>query len=130
MNTDEIIEKQREERLNCINAIVKSKSKNKLILAGACQNHSKNTDPVKVSESSARRLKRLTELVGNNEWEGVHPPDDLIAILADDRVEQRGGNYITVEAAVACPAEKIIWYTLGGYPAASRGNWVRIEWPW
>ena len=93
-------------------------------------NHSSSTKPADISESSARRLERLTELVGRNHWEGINTPRDLINILADDRVEQRGGNYITVEAAVACPFEKSIWYTLGGYPAASRGNWSRIKWPW
>jgi len=93
-------------------------------------NHSHSTDPANISESSARRLERLTELVGRNGSEGISTPRDLIATLADDRVEQRVGNYITVEAAVVCPGEKLIWYTLGGYPAASRGNWAKIEWPW
>jgi len=93
-------------------------------------NHSRSTKPADISESSAQRLDRFTELVGWNDWEGIITPGDLITILADDRVEQRDGNYITVESAVACPGEKFIWYTLGGYPAASRGNWSRIEWPW
>jgi hypothetical protein len=91
-------------------------------------NHSNNTEPAKVSESSARRLKRLIELVGNNIWEKL--PDNLIAVMADGAVEQRGEEYITVESMVACPAEKKLWYTLGGYPAASGGNWARINWPW
>jgi len=93
-------------------------------------NHSCNTKPADVNESSVRRLERLTELVDRNDWGIVIPPEGLITILADDGVEQRGGDFITVEAAVACPGEKSMWYTLGGYPAASRGNWSGIEWPW
>lgn len=91
-------------------------------------NHTNSTELAEISKSSARRLNRLIELVGNNVWEEL--PDDLIAVLADDAVEQRGEEYITVESMVACPAEKKLWYTLGGYPAASHGNWTRINWPW
>ena len=91
-------------------------------------NHTGSTGPAEISESSARRFRRLIDLVGNNVWEEL--PDDLIAILADDAVEQRADEYITVESMVACPAEKKLWYTLGGCPAASLGKWTRISWPW
>ena len=46
------------------------------------------------------------------------------------RVEARGERSETVYANVVCPGRREIWYTLGGYPAASAGNWQRIEWPW
>jgi len=93
-------------------------------------NHSLSTELADISDSSALRFYRLTELLSRTSWEEISTPRDLMTILADDKVEQRNGKYVTVEAAVACPAQKSIWYTLGGYPAASCGNWTRIEWPW
>jgi len=57
-------------------------------------------------------------------------PDDLIRILADDGIERRDKKVITVYSNVACPSTGEIWYTFGGYPAASRGNWQKLEWPW
>jgi hypothetical protein len=57
-------------------------------------------------------------------------PYDLIEILADDEIERRGSPLITVYANVACPSTGEIWYTFGGYPAASQGNWQRLPWPW
>ena len=50
--------------------------------------------------------------------------------LADDEVERRGATFATAYANVACPHAGKIWYTFGGYPAASSGNWQRLEWPW
>lgn len=93
-------------------------------------NHSHTMKLADISDTSALRFSRLTELVGRSSCEESTALTDLITILADDRVEQRDGRYVTVEAAVACPARELIWYTLGGYPAASCGNWARIEWPW
>jgi hypothetical protein len=93
-------------------------------------NHYHSTKLADINDSSLLRFYRLTELVNKDSWEEIDTPRDLISILADDKVEQRNGIYVTVEAAVACPAQKSIWYTLGGYPAASCGNWTRIEWPW
>lgn len=93
-------------------------------------NHSSRTEPARITESSACRFERLTELAGGIDWTRARTPGDLITILADDRIEEREGRYITVESAVACPGENKIWYTLGGWPAASRGNWTRIDWPW
>lgn len=61
------------------------------------------------------------------------PPDlpaDLIRILADDQVERRDKDVVTVYSNVACPATGEIWYTFGGYPAASKGNWQPLAWPW
>ena len=57
-------------------------------------------------------------------------PADLIQILADDAIERRDKKVITVYSNVACPSTGEIWYTFGGYPAASRGNWQKLEWPW
>jgi hypothetical protein len=58
------------------------------------------------------------------------PVKDLIQILADDGIESRSGNIVTAYSNVACPTTQEIWYTFGGYPAASRGNWQQLEWPW
>jgi hypothetical protein len=55
---------------------------------------------------------------------------DLIRILADDQIERRDKRLVTVYSNVACPSTGEIWYTFGGYPAASKGNWQRLEWPW
>jgi hypothetical protein len=57
-------------------------------------------------------------------------PADLIRILADDKIERRNTQLLTVYANVACPGTGEIWYTFGGYPAASKGNWQRLDWPW
>jgi hypothetical protein len=57
-------------------------------------------------------------------------PADLITILADDQIERRGKEMFTVYANVACPSSGEMWYTFGGYPAASNGNWQKLDWPW
>jgi hypothetical protein len=57
-------------------------------------------------------------------------PESLIAILADERVERRRHPLVTAHASVACPGAGGLWSTFGGYPAASRGNWQRVAWPW
>jgi hypothetical protein len=57
-------------------------------------------------------------------------PADLIRILADDEIERRESKLVTAYANVACPYSGEIWYTFGGYPAASQGNWQRLAWPW
>ena len=57
-------------------------------------------------------------------------PGELIDLLADDEVEARRGEIQTAYSCVACPATTEIWYTFGGYPAASQGDWQRLEWPW
>lgn len=54
----------------------------------------------------------------------------LIEILADDGIEARSGDPMTVYSNVACPGVQEIWYTFGGAPAASRGDWGRLAWPW
>jgi hypothetical protein len=57
-------------------------------------------------------------------------PADLIAILADEKVEVQGDNFGTVYANIACPSLNQVWHTFGGFPAASKGNWQSIDWPW
>jgi hypothetical protein len=57
-------------------------------------------------------------------------PTDLIRILADDTIERRGNEIFTVYSNVACPATGELWYTFGGYPAASTGNWQQLQYPW
>jgi len=56
-------------------------------------------------------------------------PRDLIAILADPGVERRGPDMPTVYANACCPRSGETWFTFGGYPAASRGAWARLDWP-
>jgi hypothetical protein len=55
-------------------------------------------------------------------------PNDLMAVLAEPTIEQRGPNYGTVYANLYHPASRQIWFTFGGFPAASRGNWQQIPW--
>jgi hypothetical protein len=80
---------------------------------------------------SVDRYERLAELVaGYMQQDGTMAlPWDLVQILADAGVEQRGEGYGTVYANVACPARGELWYTFGGYPAASAGAWQRLDWP-
>jgi hypothetical protein len=78
------------------------------------------------------RFKQMENLVQTLSASQTPPnlPTDLIQILADDAIERRDKRLITVYSNVACPSTGEIWYTFGGYPAASRGNWQKLEWPW
>jgi hypothetical protein len=81
--------------------------------------------------SSRRRFQRMEELTRKLYGrDSVDTPKDLIRILADPDVEARGEDYGTVYANVACPSLGEVWYTFGGYPAASAGVWRQVEWPW
>jgi hypothetical protein len=84
------------------------------------------------SASSLNRFRRMESLVESLATAPAPPdlPAGLIQILADDEIERRGPQLVTVYANVACPSTGEIWYTLGGYPAASRGDWQRLDWPW
>jgi hypothetical protein len=84
------------------------------------------------SMSSRLRFHRLEELARElcGRGETVEAPEDLIRILADPGVEVRGEDYGTVYANVACPSTGEMWYTFGGYPAASAGAWQQMVWPW
>ena len=84
------------------------------------------------SLSTLNRFSRMESLVQALSTSRTPPdlPTDLIRILADDEIERRENQVITVYSNVACPSTGEIWYTFGGYPAASKGNWQRLEWPW
>jgi hypothetical protein len=77
------------------------------------------------------RFEKMTSLIKtlSSSEMPANLPADLINILANDEIERREKDVITVYANVACPSTGEIWYTFGGYPAASRGNWQRLEWP-
>lgn len=51
----------------------------------------------------------------------------LKAVLADNGVEKRQPDYGTVYANLYCPDSGELWYTFGGYPAASGGRWSEGE---
>jgi hypothetical protein len=82
--------------------------------------------------STLSRFRRMEHLVQTLYTPQATPrlPADLIRVLADDAVEMRGAEFATVYANVACPSRGEIWYTFGGYPAASVGDWQRLDWPW
>ena len=78
------------------------------------------------------RFEKMTDLVRtlSSSPMPANLPVDLIQILANDEIERRDNNVVTVYSNVACPSTGEIWYTFGGYPAASKGNWQKLEWPW
>lgn len=87
------------------------------------------TAPADSSQSRHTRMEAMaTDLYARESR--VDLPADLIAILADDHVERRGQDFATVYANVGCPATGELWFTFGGHPAASRGEWLPIAWPW
>ncbi|HEY5276336.1 MAG TPA: C45 family peptidase [Coriobacteriia bacterium] len=95
-------------------------------------NHVNGAAPSAGDESSRSRQARM-EAMATELYERELPaslPGDLVAMLADDGVERRRQNFATAYAAVACPGSGELWFTLGGYPAASRGVWQRVPWPW
>ena len=55
---------------------------------------------------------------------------DLIGVLADPAVEQHQPDYGTVYSNLACLNRREYWFTFGGFPAASRGRWEQITWPY
>jgi hypothetical protein len=81
--------------------------------------------------SSHGRQQRLETLVPGLAATSIESPVNyLIQVLADDEIERRSGDIQTAYSNVACPATGEIWHTFGGYPSASQGNWVRLDWPW
>jgi hypothetical protein len=84
------------------------------------------------SESSESRYERLEGLITTlvSYPDKVNIPADLIAILADPQVEAHEENFGTVCANLACPGTGQVWHTFGGFPAASKGDWHQIDWPW
>jgi hypothetical protein len=75
------------------------------------------------------RMENLMQTLSTSQT-SPNLPIDLIRILADGQIERRDKGLVTVYSNVACPSTGEIWYTFGGYPAASNGNWQRFEWPW
>jgi len=84
------------------------------------------------SLSTASRYERMETLVESFFSQGGYasPVKELVRILADEAIEARNGEIVTAYSNVACPSTQEIWYTFGGYPAASHGNWQKLEWPW
>ena len=82
--------------------------------------------------STGGRYKRMGQLIEGLFSAGGEdsPIKELIRILSDDGIEARNGEIATAYSNVACPGTQEIWYTFGGYPSASRGNWQKLEWPW
>ena len=83
-------------------------------------------DPARAD--SVRRRLRLEELVPDllDARGRLSTPMALRRLLADDVIERRGEGFGTVYANVSCPSLDEHWYTIGGYPAASNGDWQRI----
>ena len=90
------------------------------------------SDADKGPSGTLRRFEKMENLIQTLSSSHTRPdlPADLIRILADDEIERRSKDVITVYSNVACPGTGEIWYTFGGYPAASRGNWQKLDWPW
>ena len=84
----------------------------------------KQAPPSGSRQRAAALAARLTGLPSEPDKE------DLIAALADPQVEQRGADYGTVYAALYNPLSRQLWFTFGGYPAASQGDWQAIPWPY
>lgn len=82
--------------------------------------------------SSLSRFKKLDSRLASfgNQNEATAVPAALISMLADDDVERRDAEFATVYANVVCPSTGKIWYTFGGWPAASQGRWEQMAWPW
>ena len=95
-------------------------------------NHACALDGVESDEGSRLRQARM-EVMATALYARpleVSPPQDLIRILADDGVERRGPRLTTVYSTVACPGAAQLWFTFGAFPAASRGDWQPVPWPW
>jgi hypothetical protein len=95
-------------------------------------NHAAVLDEPPPKGDSRSRQARMEVMVGGlyEQLPGIRLPNELIAILADDEVERRGPDFSTVYATVACPADGSLWFTFGAFPAASRGDWKQVGWPW
>ena len=98
----------------------------------AATNHACALDGVESDEGSRLRQARMEAMATALYARPleVSPPQDLIRILADDGVERRGPRLTTVYSTVACPGAAQLWFTFGAFPAASRGDWQPVPWPW
>ncbi|HSJ58048.1 MAG TPA: C45 family peptidase, partial [Anaerolineae bacterium] len=91
-------------------------------------------DDDEFTTGSLKRLARVKELAAVHCHDAASLPANLpaglIAILSDPAIEGRDPDRGTVYANVACPSTLTLWYTFGGYPAASAGRWAPVPWPW
>jgi len=85
--------------------------------------------PETYAPDSVKRLVRLQSRLQTLSQKEQNRPDDLIDILADPHIEQHQDGYGTVYATLCNPTEHQLWFTFGGYPAASQGSWQKISWP-
>jgi hypothetical protein len=97
--------------------------------------HLQSLPPPEIQEGASNsilRLKRMNHLL-EKLYSNEHSkelPWSLVYILGDELIERRGEEVVTVYANVACPGLRQLWYTFGGAPAASQGNWQQLPWPW
>ncbi|TKJ46831.1 hypothetical protein CEE34_06830 [Candidatus Aerophobetes bacterium Ae_b3a] len=80
------------------------------------------------SRSSLDRLQRTEELLKDKAFDKL--PENLIQILKDSKIEQSSKEAGTIYSNVACPGKELVWYAYGEFPAASRGTWHQLNWPW
>jgi hypothetical protein len=117
----------------CTNFVKLVPTRGWLVGTNHCRLYPGATNPGNVEPlSSASRSARLEILVERFIAQGgsASPVRELIQILADDGIEKRTGPIMTAYSNVACPATGEIWYTFGGYPSASQGDWQKLAWPW
>lgn len=116
--------------LECAPQTVFRKDLQKSYLAGTNHYQSLSTPqpPESYAPNSVKRLaamrKRLTSVSNQPTSE------DLLAILADPEVEQHQADYGTVYSNLVCLSTRELWFTFGGFPAASQGHWQKVPWPW
>lgn len=102
----------------------------------AATNHCrhKHPDPERAARSkpgsTTARMERLRLLLEGAAGAPT-PPGDLMGLLADREVEMwRPSDLTTIYSAVCAPGRGELWFSSGATPAASRGTWRRIAWPW
>lgn len=83
-----------------------------------------------VHPSSRSRFDSLNRIVATLHQQQRPIVQGLIDLLADRHVEQRADASGTVYSVVACPQTGELHFTFGGFPAASRGHWKAVPWPW
>lgn len=81
-------------------------------------------DTLEANQNSLHRAEAMAAKLG--ELPRNPQPKDLIAVLADPNVEQHRENYGTVYANLYNPMSHELWFTFGGFPAASHGNWQPV----
>jgi hypothetical protein len=117
----------------CMDFCKRKAAQNWLVGTNHCSAHPQAPAPQGSGpHSSLSRYKRLETLVAGlaSQPKCPSPAEELVGILADEGVEVREGEIVTAYSNVACPATGEVWYTFGGYPAASQGNWQQLEWSW